>query len=83
LSTYRSYELQTTVNGRGDNRVQFTFYYDHDFPQYQGYGRAPFQASIDIVRRITPSLRIEVGRTYSFGWDGQYLSPQYTFAISP
>jgi hypothetical protein len=83
LNTYRSYELQGTFNGRGDNRVQLTFYYDHDFPQYQGYGRAPFQASIDIVRRITPSLRIEVGRSYSFGWDGQYLSPQYTLGISP
>jgi hypothetical protein len=83
LTTYRSYELQSTLNGRGDNRVQLTFYYTHDFPQYNGFGRPPYYATIDIVRRISPSLRIEIGRSYSFGWAGQYLSPQYTFGISP
>jgi hypothetical protein len=83
LNTYRSYEMQGTFNGRGDNRVQLTFYYNHDFPQFNGFGRPPYFATIDIVRRITPSLRIELGRSYSFGWAGQYLSPQYTFGISP
>lgn len=83
LNTYRSYEMQGTFNGRGDNRVQLTFYYTHDFPQYDGFGRPPYYASIDIVRRITPSLRIEIGRSYQFGWAGQYLTPQYTFGISP
>ena len=83
LNTYRSYELQSTINGRGDDRVQLTMYYNHDFPQFHGYGPAPLYVSLDIVRRITPSLRIEVGRSYSFGWDRQYLSPQYTFGISP
>jgi hypothetical protein len=83
LNTYRSYELQSRFNGQGDNSILLSMYYTHDFPQYHGYGRAPLSASIDIVRRITPSLRVEIGRTYSFGWDGQYLSPQYTFGISP
>jgi hypothetical protein len=83
LSTYRSYEVQTTVNGHGDNRVQTTFTYNDDFPQYHGFGPPPLFASIDVIQRITPALRIEVGRSYSFGWAGQYLSPQYTFAISP
>jgi hypothetical protein len=83
LSTYRSYELQTTFTGHNDNRIQTTLTYTHDFPQFHGFGRAPLYATIDIIQRITPSLRIEVGRTYSFGWAGQYLSPQYTFGISP
>jgi hypothetical protein len=83
LSTYRSYEVQTTFNGHGDNHIQTTFTYNDDFPQYHGFGPAPLFASIDIIQRITPALRVEIGRTYSFGWAGQYLSPQYTFAISP
>jgi hypothetical protein len=83
LNTYRSYEMQGTFKGRGDNQIQLTFYYNHDFPQFDGFGRPPYFATIDIVRRITPSLRVEVGRSYSFGWAGQYLSPQYTLGISP
>jgi hypothetical protein len=83
LSTYRSYELQSTFAGHNDNRIQTTLFYTHDFPQYHGFGRAPLYASIDVIQRITPVCRVEFGRTYSFGWAGQYLSPEWTFAISP
>jgi len=83
LNTYRSYELQSTINGRGDNRVQLSVYYNNDFPQFHGTGIEPLFFNVDIVERITPSLRIELGRGYSFGWNHEYLSPQYTFAISP
>ena len=83
LNTYRSYFVQTTVNGHGDNHVQLAFYYNDAFPQFHGYGPAPYFASIDIVQRITPVLKVELSRGYSFGWNHQYLSPQYGFAISP
>jgi hypothetical protein len=83
LNTTRAYELQTTINGRGDNRLQITGYYNDSFPQFHGTGPAPLFLSVDVIRRITPSLRIELGRSYSFGWNHQYLSPTYTFAVSP
>jgi len=83
LNTNRSYELQSTINGRGDNRLQLTAYYNDSFPQFHGTGPAPLFFSFDIIHRITPALRIELGRGYSFGWNHQYLSPTYSFAVSP
>ena len=83
LSTYRTYQGSATFGVHGDNRTQFTLIYTHDFPQYHGLGRPPLTATIDVTRRILPTLRIEVARSYTFGWDGRYLSPQYSFSISP
>ena len=83
LTTYRTYAMQTTIQGRGDDRVQVTLTHTRDFPQYHGYGRPPYDLDVDVKRRITPTLAAELGRSYDFGWGGQYLSPQYYFAISP
>ena len=83
-STYRTYQIQSTFQGkRGDDRLQLNLTRTHDFPQFNGYGRPPLTASIDITRRITPTIRLEIGRSYTFGWASRYLSPQYTFGISP
>lgn len=84
LNTYRTYELQTTFSGRSnEDRTQITLTHTRDFPQSFGYGRPPLTASIDVTRRITRTIRIELGRSYAFGWNGRHLSPQYSFAISP
>ncbi len=83
-NTFRTYQVQTSFAGRrGDDRVQFTLVHTRDFPQFDGYGRPPFTVSVDVTRRLTPTIRIELGRSYTFGWAGRYLSPQYTFGISP
>lgn len=84
LNTYRTYQLQTTFSGRSnEDRTQLTLTHTRDFPQSFGYGRAPLTAGIDFTRRLTRTIRVEIGRSYTFGWSGRYLSPQYTFAISP
>jgi hypothetical protein len=83
LNTYRTYSLTTTFSGRGDNRIALTLTRDADFPQYHGFGRPPYYAFLDVVRRITPALRVELGRAYTFGWNGQHLSPEWVFGISP
>lgn len=83
LSTLRQYQSSATFGTHGDNKTIVTMTYTHDFPQFHGYGRPPLTAQLEIVRRITPTIRIDVGRSYTFGWDGRYLSPQYTFSISP
>jgi hypothetical protein len=83
LSTYRTYQASATFNGPGDNRTQFTLVHTADFPQYHGFGRPPYTATLDVTRRISQQLRIELARSYTFGWDGRYLSPQYSLSISP
>jgi hypothetical protein len=38
---------------------------------------------VDVKRRIFSTLAAEIERSYDFGGGGQYLSPQYYFAVSP
>lgn len=83
LTTLRTYSGQWTYQQRGDNQFQFTAWYTDDFPQYHGYGRPPLSANINVTRRLTSMLKINFGRTYYFGWNRQYLSPQWTFNVSP
>jgi hypothetical protein len=83
LNTYRTYQLATTFQGRGDNRIVVTLTHTRDFPQYHGLGRPPLDLDVDVKERITPTLAAEIARSYNFGWGGQYLSPEYYFAISP
>jgi hypothetical protein len=83
LSTYRTYQGSVTLRGSGDNQTIFTLAHTADFPQYHGFGRPPLTATLDVTRRISPLLRIELARSYTFGWDGRYLSPQYSLSISP
>jgi len=83
LSTYRTYQASATFKGPADNQTQFTLVHTADFPQYHGFGRPPLTATLDVTRRISPLLRIELARSYTFGWDGRYLSPQYSLSISP
>ena len=83
LSTYRTYQATANISGQGDNRTQITLVHTADFPQYHGLGRPPFTATLDVTRRISQQLRIELARSYTFGWDGRYLSPQYSLSLSP
>ena len=84
LNTYRSYALRATFSGRSnEDRAEVTLTHTRDFPQSFGYGRPPLTAGIDVIRRLTPTIKIELGRSYTFGYGGHYLSPQYSFGISP
>ncbi|GAC1562425.1 MAG: hypothetical protein NVS3B17_15810 [Vulcanimicrobiaceae bacterium] len=82
-STSRTYLVQTTFRGRGDDLVALTIAHTRDYPQVGGFGRPPLTASLDVTKRIAPSLRLAIGRSYAFGWGGRYLSPQFTFGVSP
>ncbi|HMD02261.1 MAG TPA: hypothetical protein VKG44_04780 [Candidatus Baltobacteraceae bacterium] len=83
LSTLRTYTAQATYQQRGDNQLQLTAWYTDDFPQFHGYGRPPLSANLNLTRRLGPTLKINLGRTYYFGWNKEYLSPQWTFGLSP
>ncbi|MGH7728731.1 MAG: hypothetical protein ACREM2_08075 [Vulcanimicrobiaceae bacterium] len=82
LTTYRTYSGTLTFQDAGDNRFALTLTRDDDFPQFHGFGRPPFILGADLVRRLGGTLRVELGRSYDFGWDHQYLSPQWLFALS-
>jgi len=83
LTTLRTYSGQWTYQRRGDNQVQFTAWYTDDFPQFHGYGRPPLSVNLNVTQRLTSTLKINFGRSYYFGWNKQYLSPQWTFNVSP
>ena len=83
LSTNRTYQSSAQFGTTGDNHATVTMTYTHDFPQYHGFGRPPLTAMLEVRRRITSNILIDVARSYTFGWDGRYLSPQYSFSISP
>jgi hypothetical protein len=83
LTTLRTYSGQWTYQRRGDNQIQFTAWYTDDFPQFHGYGRPPLSANLSITERLSSMLKINLGRSYYFGWNKQYLSPQWTFSVSP
>jgi len=83
LTTLRTYSGQWTYQQRGDNQIQFTAWYTDDFPQYHGFGPPPLSANLNLTQRLTSMLKINLGRSYYFGWNKQYLSPQWTFSVSP
>lgn len=85
LNTYRTYELRATFAGAKNNedRISLVVTHTRDFPQSFGYGRPPLTAGIDVIRRLTRTVKVELGRSYTFGYGARYLSPQYSFGISP
>ena len=83
LNTYRQYSLGATINGRGDDTLNLYVQHDRDFPQFHGNGNPPLFASVYVTRRVLPTMRVSLGRSYSFGWGDRYLSPQWSFGISP
>jgi hypothetical protein len=84
LSTYRTYSLQTTWRPRGgENSLQLYLTHSNDFPQFHGFGRPPNYATLAVTQRLGNTLRVDLARSYAFGWSGQYFSPQYSISISP
>ncbi len=84
LSTFRTYSLQTTWRPRGgENSVQLYLTRSADFPQFHGFGRPPYYATLDVTQRLGNTFRLDLARSYAFGWSGQYFSPQYSISISP
>jgi hypothetical protein len=75
--------LQTTWRPHGgENSVQAFLTHTRDFPQYHGYGRAPLFATLDVTQRLGSTLRVDLARSYAFGWNRQYLT-QWSLGISP
>jgi hypothetical protein len=84
IATYRTYSLTTNWHPRGGENG-FALYLTHtnDFPQFHGYGPTPNFATLDVTQRLGSTLRIDLARSYAFGWNHQYFSPQYSIGISP
>ena len=84
INTYRMYSLQTTWRPRGgENALQLYLYHYDDFPQFHGLGRPPYYATLDVTQRLGSTLRLELARSYAFGWGGMHFVPQYSVSISP
>jgi hypothetical protein len=83
LNTYRTYSLEGRYSPKGETYYDLRLTRTDDFPQYHGYGRPPNQADFYFHTRIFPQLAVDLSRSYTFGWNGQYLSPQYGFSLSP
>jgi hypothetical protein len=82
LTTLRTYSLATTYQFRGDDQFALALVRADDFPQYHGYGRPPLTATAAVSKRVNQHLKVNLGRSYSFGWNQQYLAPQWTFSLS-
>jgi hypothetical protein len=82
-NTFRSYFLQSTWRPHGgENSVQLFLTHTRDFPQFHGYGRPPLFATLDVTQRLGSTLRVDLARSYGFGWNRQYLT-QWSLGISP
>jgi hypothetical protein len=83
VETLRTYFFSTTLNPNPNFNLLISLTGTRDFPQFDGFGRAPLMASFDLRIRPVPNLSVEYGRSYLFGWDLQHWTPQYTLNISP
>jgi len=84
INTFRMYSLQTTWRPRGgENAIQLYLYHYDDFPQFHGLGRPPYYATLDVTQRLGSTFRLELARSYAFGWGGIHFVPQYSVSISP
>jgi hypothetical protein len=83
ISTARTYYASAAINPNPNFNLLLSLTGTHDFPQFDGYGRAPLTASFDLRIRPVPNLAVEYGRSYLFGWDSQHFIPQYTLSVSP
>jgi hypothetical protein len=84
INTYRTYSLQTTWRPRGgEDALQVYYTHTDDFPQFHGYGPPPNYVTLDVTERLGATLRVEVARTYDFGWGGTYFVPGWSISISP
>ncbi len=83
INTLRSYFLQSTWRPHGgENSLQLFLTATRDFPQFHGYGRPPLYATLDVTQRLGSTLRVDLARSYGFGWNRQYLT-QWSLGISP
>ncbi len=82
LSTLRTYATTLTFTPHPPYRIDLSLVHAHDFPQYGGFGRPPLSATLTLQAPLGARLLMIYGRTYNFGWGGQYLVPQYTFSLT-
>ena len=40
-------------------------------------------ATLAVTQRLGSTLRVDLSRSYAFGWGGRYFSPQYGLSLSP
>ena len=79
----RGYTLAADYQSNDPNTSLHLFLaHANDFPQFHGYGRAPYLVSFDARLRPLPNIGIDVGRSYYFGWGGRRFS-QWTFSVLP
>jgi hypothetical protein len=83
LSTLRTYATTLTFTPHPPYRLDLSLVHAHDFPQYGGLGRPPLSTTLTLQAPLGARLLMVCGRTYTFGWGGQYLVPQYTFSLTP
>jgi hypothetical protein len=83
LSTYRTYSTTLTFTPHSPFRIDLQLTHAHDFPQFGGFGRPPFSTTLTLQAPLGARLLMVYGRSYNFGWGGQYLLPQYTFSLTP
>ncbi len=83
LSTLRTYAATLTYAPRSPYRLDVSLVHAHDFPQYGGFGRPPFSTAVTFQAPLGARLLMIYGRSYVYGWAGQYLVPQYTFSLTP
>ncbi|GAC1412753.1 MAG: hypothetical protein NVSMB64_23030 [Candidatus Velthaea sp.] len=87
FSAYTGASSQRGVNvdltySRADTSVRLALAQADDFPQFHGYGRAPYSVRVDGRFRPLPNIGLAFGRSYGFGWGGQRFS-RWTFAVLP
>ncbi|GAC1596470.1 MAG: hypothetical protein NVS3B28_27990 [Candidatus Velthaea sp.] len=80
-STQRGVNVDLTY-ARADTSLRLSLAQADDFPQFHGYGRAPYVVRIDGRFRPLPNVGLALGRSYGFGWGGQRLS-RWTFSVLP
>lgn len=82
LSTLRTYAGTLTFTPHPPFRLDLSLVHARDFPQFGGFGRPPLSATLTVQSPLGSRLLMIYGRTYTFGWGGQYLVPQYTFSLT-
>lgn len=54
-----------------------------DFPQFDGFGRPPYEAHADLRFKPVRNLSVTAGRSYDFGWAGVRWVPTWSLGLTP
>jgi hypothetical protein len=80
-STFRTYSVGSTYTPSPRFSLATALNYNHDFPQYRGYGRPQYDATIEVRWRRAKGGGIEIGRDIPFGWAGQRYPVFYNIRL--